>query len=94
MRRSTDIRACQVLTAPNGRADGSADVRFEAHYRIKTDIGPCPKSADIAKVDNRTTLKISRKLISDFSAAASLFQRRDIARNIETLFRLFTRHRR
>jgi hypothetical protein len=27
----------------------------------------------VAKVENRTTLKISRKLILDFSAAASLF---------------------
>jgi hypothetical protein len=24
----------------------SADVRFEAHYRLKPDTAPCPKSAD------------------------------------------------
>jgi hypothetical protein len=46
------------LTAPK------SDFRFTPESGLKSDIAPCPKSADIvAKVENRTTLKISRKSI-------------------------------
>ena len=47
------IRACSV-----------ADVRFGAHSGLKSDIAALPKRADtVAKVENRTTPKISRKSI-------------------------------
>src|SRR6478752_5600636 len=42
-----------------------AHVGFTPESGLKSDIAPCPKSANIvAKVENRTTLEISRKLIS------------------------------
>src|SRR5258707_15623287 len=43
---------------------GRCNVRFCSHNGLKPDIGPCPFCADtVAKVENRTTPKISRKLI-------------------------------
>jgi hypothetical protein len=37
---------------------------LEAHCGVKSDIAPCPKSADtVAKVENQTSPKISRKSI-------------------------------
>jgi hypothetical protein len=46
------------LTAPK------SDFRYTPESGLKTDIAACPKSADIvAKVENRTTPKISQMLI-------------------------------
>jgi hypothetical protein len=54
----------------------SADVRFGAHNGLKSDIAPCPKSADIvAKVENRETQKISPKLIFGLLCLCVAFQR-------------------
>jgi hypothetical protein len=47
-----------------GRDVALADVRFAAHNGLKSDIAPCPFCADIvAKVENRTTRRISLKSI-------------------------------
>ena len=52
----------------------SCEVRFTPMSRPRQLNRFRPKSADIvAKVENRTTQKISRKLTLGFSAAASLF---------------------
>src|SRR5258708_8453927 len=41
---------------------GANVVRCSSNNGLKSDIAPCPKSADtVAKVENRTTLKISRQ---------------------------------
>jgi hypothetical protein len=38
-----------------------ADVRFDAHYGLKSDIAPCPKGADfVAKVFLHHRSRISR----------------------------------
>jgi|tagenome__1003787_1003787.scaffolds.fasta_scaffold20988007_13 hypothetical protein len=50
--------------------------RYTLESRLNADIAPCPKGADIvAKVENRTTLKISRKLIFRTSLLLRRFQR-------------------
>ena len=54
----------------------SPTVRFGAHNGPKSDIAQCPKSADfVAKVENRTTPKISRKLIFEPLCCCVAFQR-------------------
>jgi hypothetical protein len=58
------------LTAPK------SDFRFTPESGLKSDITPFPFSADIvAKVENRTTLKISRKSIFGLLCCCVAFQR-------------------
>jgi hypothetical protein len=58
--RSGSVISVNFLKVPVAEAD----VRFGAQSGLKSDIARGPKSADtVAKVENRTTLKISRKLI-------------------------------
>jgi hypothetical protein len=53
-----------------------SDFRYTPESGLKTDISPCPKSADIvAKVENRTTLKISPKLTFGLLCRCVAFQR-------------------
>jgi len=52
------------------------DFCFWAHNGLKSDIAPCLLCADfVAKVKNRTTLKISRKLIFRPLCCCVSFQR-------------------
>jgi hypothetical protein len=59
-----------ALTAPK------FDFRSSPESGLKSGVAPCPKSADIvAKVENRTTLKISRKSIFGLLCCCVAFQR-------------------
>ena len=46
-RRWTRALRLPHFRAPRGLARGSADVRFDAHYGLNSDIAPCPKSAKL-----------------------------------------------
>jgi hypothetical protein len=53
------------------------DFRYAPESRLNAVIAACPKRADIvAKVENRTTLQISRKLIFGLLCFCVAFQRR------------------
>ena len=57
-------------------SDWWTDVRFAMHPGLKSDVAGCPLLADIvAKVENRTTLKISRKSIFGLLCCCVAFQR-------------------
>jgi hypothetical protein len=50
--------------------------RFDPESGLTFAIAPCPKSADfVAKVENRATLKISRKLVFGRLCCSVAFQR-------------------
>jgi hypothetical protein len=65
--------AADVRTGSNSEVGGrNHEVRFTPESRHNSDIAACPFGADfVAKVENRTTLKISRK--SNFGLLRSCF---------------------